>query len=34
MAIYKTRNAGTGNGMQGAWGIGDMLYFEEYCQKS
>ena len=32
MAIYKTRNTGTGNRMRGTRGIGGMLYSEEYCQ--
>ena len=31
-AMYKTRNTGTGNGMQGTRGIGRMLYSGECCQ--
>ena len=30
--IYKTRNTGTGNGIQGTQGIGGMLYSGECCQ--
>ena len=30
--MYKTRNTGTGNGMQGMWGMGRMLYSGECCQ--
>ena len=30
--MYKTRNTGTGNGMQGMRGMGRMLYSGECCQ--
>ena len=30
-AMYKTRNAETGNGMRGTRGIGGMLYSGEFC---
>ena len=32
MAMYKTRNTGTGNGMRGTRGMGGMLYSGECRQ--